>query len=137
VTDRDLLAAEIARLLAQEPDGLSCDALALRLKRRRTDVLALLREDPVFARVSGGRRSHWRLVDTARDVSGRMWDGLEAPAEADAWSGVARELRVRLDAIERRLARLERRRSATAETDPSNGHPIDDAAEAARREART
>jgi hypothetical protein len=122
VTDRDLLAAEIARLLAQEPDGLSCDALALRLKRRRADVLALLREDPGFARVSGGRRSRWRLVDTARNVSGRLRDGLEIPANADPWSGVVRELRGRLDALERRLVRLERRRPSTVKTDPPNVH---------------
>jgi hypothetical protein len=63
------LGDELERTLAAEPVGLSCDELAMRLRRRRAEVLAVLRADPRFEHVGGGRGSRWMPVSDP-------WDGL-------------------------------------------------------------
>ena len=56
------LADDLAVILAEEATGLSCDALARRLRRRKSDVLAVLRSDPRFVRSGAGRGSRWRIA---------------------------------------------------------------------------
>jgi len=56
------LADDLAAILADEAAGVSCDALARRLRRRKADVLACLRGDPRFVRSGAGRGSRWRLA---------------------------------------------------------------------------
>lgn len=63
------LADELVSALEHEPRGLSCDELAVRLQRRRAEVLDALRSDWRLEHVGGGRGSRWRLV-------GGRWDGL-------------------------------------------------------------
>jgi len=68
------LAASVATVLADEPDGLSCDALAWRLHRRRADVLATLKADARFARIGATNGARWRLVTRTH---GTEWDGID------------------------------------------------------------
>ena len=65
----DGLGDELERTLAGALGGLSCDELAMRLRRRRAEVLAVLRADPRFEHVGGGRGSRWMPVS-------HPWDGL-------------------------------------------------------------
>ena len=67
------LAADLAAALAAEPAGLSCDELAARLHRRRTDVLTALRADPRFDHSGRSRGSRWRLGPAL--AAGTEWDG--------------------------------------------------------------
>jgi hypothetical protein len=114
VTRYRLLAADLAHLLAQEPDGLPCDTLALQLRRRRADVLSVLRDDPRFARISGARRSRWRLTDTTQDSQGRIRDGLERHANPHADSRVIPELVARVERLERLVDVLAERQNGPA-----------------------
>jgi hypothetical protein len=59
------LGDDLARVLDGEPAGLSCDALALRVHRRRRVVLATLRTDSRFERRGRGRGSRWLAARTA------------------------------------------------------------------------
>lgn len=68
------LGDEIAALLAAERRGMSCDALAARLRRRRTDVRFVLVSDPRFQRFGSGRASRW-LVISALAPPGTDKDG--------------------------------------------------------------
>ncbi|HEY7198508.1 MAG TPA: hypothetical protein VH306_15125 [Gaiellaceae bacterium] len=61
----DALADDVARLLADEPTGLSCDAIAKRLRRRRPDVVAALRADDRFVRYGKTHGARWRLAQDA------------------------------------------------------------------------
>jgi hypothetical protein len=61
-TELALLADDLARVLLHEPTGVACTELALRLRRRRADVLQTLKTDPRFAHHRRGRGSRWRLV---------------------------------------------------------------------------
>jgi hypothetical protein len=65
----DELAAELADTV-----GLSCDALTLRVRRRRAVVLAMLRSDARFVRRGAGRASRWVLA--ARTAPRARQDGL-------------------------------------------------------------
>jgi hypothetical protein len=72
-----LLAEDLARVLLDEPTGVACTELALRVRRRRADVLRMLKTDPRFARNGRGRGSRWRLVaqmplSRPRDGFGRI-----------------------------------------------------------------
>jgi hypothetical protein len=98
VTNRALLGDDLARALARAPDGLSCDALAERLRRRRVDVLATLRSDARFDCMGHTRARRWRLVSD----NGTERDGFSA------WVGVLD----RLGALEARVKALERRDGA-------------------------
>lgn len=62
------LADDLARLLAAEPDGLSCDELARRLHRRRASVLAALHGD---SRFRARRRGLRLLLESPGTDSGR------------------------------------------------------------------
>jgi hypothetical protein len=71
---------ELVALLAEEPVGLSCDELARRTGRRRTDVLDTLRWDPRVWHDGRGRGSRWRVTTTLplralRDGLGRTDTG--------------------------------------------------------------
>jgi hypothetical protein len=73
----ELLADDLARVLEGKPFGLSCDTLALRLRRRRGDVLAVLEADPRFEHYGHRRGSRWRIATEApllasRDGMGRI-----------------------------------------------------------------
>jgi hypothetical protein len=56
------LGDDLALVLAGEPLGLSCDLLALRLHRRRADVLAVLEADARFEHRGQRRGSRWVLA---------------------------------------------------------------------------
>jgi hypothetical protein len=71
------LADELARVLADEPAGASCDLLAIQLRRRRTDVLAALDQDPRFVHIGRGRGSRW-LLEGASGAHGTDKDGIPA-----------------------------------------------------------
>lgn len=78
------LADELAALLAGEPSGLSCDALARRLVRRRGDVREALRWDSRFERTGKTCGSRWRLaaekaLEDARGGLGRNDRGSPDP----------------------------------------------------------
>jgi hypothetical protein len=80
VNDHVLL-ADLERVLASEPLGLSCCALARRLHRRKSDVLAALSSDRRFAHSGKTHGSRWRL-DAGTDRN--KW---EAPcAEVDLFA---------------------------------------------------
>jgi len=59
---RRQLADDLAVTLAGADDGLSCDTLARRVRRRRTDVLTALEADPRFVRSGRTQASRWRLA---------------------------------------------------------------------------
>jgi hypothetical protein len=80
---------------------MSCNQLALKLGRRRAHVLAVLRDDPAFQRVSAGRWTRWRRTDVERDVRGRGRDVLQGHGTPDPYSEVTREILSRLSALER------------------------------------
>jgi hypothetical protein len=69
----DALEAE----LADEPSGLSCDQLALRVRRRRHLVVRVLRADHRFVHNGRGRRgSRWLLAsEAAASASGTDSNG--------------------------------------------------------------
>jgi hypothetical protein len=75
------LADEIGSLLEASPLGLPCDVLALRLSRRRADVLAELRANTLrFERIGRTSGSRWRIatsapLSTSRDGTGRNGTG--------------------------------------------------------------
>jgi hypothetical protein len=77
--------------LEAAPAGLSCDELALRLRRRRADVLGTLRADPFFWREGRTRGSRWRLSPRKPRAHGTELDGLPASA-ATPRSSAARAL---------------------------------------------
>jgi hypothetical protein len=54
------LGDELAREIDREPVGLSCDALARRVHRRRAIVLAALNADPRFQHEGNTHGSRWR-----------------------------------------------------------------------------
>jgi hypothetical protein len=90
------LADNLVALLAAEPTGLSCDQLARRLRRRRHDVLDVLRSDGRFAHEGRTRGSRWRLpADTTRST---RWDGMCGDDRA------GRDCRVGRDGNEARAA---------------------------------
>jgi hypothetical protein len=65
----------------------TCDALALRLHRRRADVLHVLVDEPRFTRTGRGRFTRWRRVEargTDRNAleAARATPGPPEPAEA-------------------------------------------------------
>jgi hypothetical protein len=61
---------KLAIELRLEADGLSCDELATRLGRRRSDVLACLRSDPRFTRSGVTNGTRWRISEaTGRNRS--------------------------------------------------------------------
>jgi len=60
-TDPTVLALELAAELRAAPDGLTCDELARCVRRRRSDVLAALRADPLFQHRGRTRGSRWRI----------------------------------------------------------------------------
>jgi hypothetical protein len=95
------LAADLARVLADEPSGLSCNALAAELHRRRADVLAALKTDRRFVRSGATNAALWRLVANGARTE---WDG----TPATTMPGVDPGLATRLEVIEGRLAALER-----------------------------
>jgi hypothetical protein len=107
-------------VLADELDGLSTDALARLLHRRRADVLATLRRDRRFEHVGNGSASRWRLRVEARsserDGRGRDRDGRRGDPRPDH-NGVLRpSVLGHLEALERemvalrvRVAKLERK----------------------------
>jgi hypothetical protein len=68
------IAHELARRLAAEPSGLSCDDLARQVSRRRSHVLSVLRADPRFRRVGHGRGSRW-VAQRASEPGGTDSDG--------------------------------------------------------------
>jgi hypothetical protein len=70
----DVLAADLAHVLAAEPCGLPCCELVRRLQRRRGDVLAVLRTDARFKRRGRTRGSRWQLA--ASEGQGRNGTGL-------------------------------------------------------------
>jgi hypothetical protein len=55
------LADGLAGELEAAPDGLTCDELARRVRRRRADVLAVLRADPFFRHRGRTRGSRWHI----------------------------------------------------------------------------
>ena len=67
------LADELTNVLDGEQFGLSCDQLALRLRRRRSDVLAVLRSDPRFEHDGRTCGSRWRM--TTEPPLSASWDG--------------------------------------------------------------
>jgi hypothetical protein len=74
------LADDLAAVLAGEPLGLPCAELTARVKRRRGDVLAVLRADPRFERHGENRRSRWRLAAGAgRGGMGRALEPTGSP----------------------------------------------------------
>jgi hypothetical protein len=68
------LADDLVAVLATEPIGLSCDGLARRLRRRRNDVLDVLRSDGRFEHGGCTRGSRWRVVGETVVVARR--DGM-------------------------------------------------------------
>lgn len=71
MTARRPLPVELAELLDDKPEGLPCDELALRVRRRRSAVLAALLSEQRFEHVGSTRGSRWRRRETARDgISG-------------------------------------------------------------------
>ena len=46
--------------LRRNADGLSCTELARRLRRRRADVVAVLEDEPRFARSGSTKNARWR-----------------------------------------------------------------------------
>jgi hypothetical protein len=58
------LADAVAAVLAAESVGLSCDALATTLRRRRSVVFAALSADPRFVRHGSTCGLRWRLAVT-------------------------------------------------------------------------
>jgi hypothetical protein len=65
--DGDGLGDLLVAVLADEPDGLPCADLVVLLRRRRGDVLAVLRADSRFEHSGrGGRGSRWRVVPSMR-----------------------------------------------------------------------
>jgi hypothetical protein len=87
-----------------EHGPLSGSRLALQVESRKTDVLGALRADPRFVHTGEGRGSRWGLALRPWEPMGtvprgrpRSDDGLDIPA--------------RLRALERRVAKLERKAS--------------------------
>jgi hypothetical protein len=74
IGDTAHLRDEITELLAAAPGGMSCDAVAARLRRRRTDVRSALVNDPRFRKRGSGRASRW-VTNAALVVSGTDKDG--------------------------------------------------------------
>ena len=80
------LAQVLTELLAGRPDGLSCDEIAGRLRRRRTDVLAVLRTDLRFEHNGRTHGSRWRTcswdgmgrVENAQGATELPWSYLDA-----------------------------------------------------------
>jgi outer membrane protein TolC len=70
------LADELVAALASEPLGLSLAELASRVRRRKADVLHVLRLDARFEHVGRARGSRWR-----RTGPGNRWERVLAPAE--------------------------------------------------------
>jgi hypothetical protein len=96
------LADDLAAMLATEPFGLSCDALALSVHRRRADVLAALRADPRFIHDGDRKGSRWRLREGSRDGQGRTTSPLHGRA-------IGQLVVARMEAAEREAAALRTR----------------------------
>jgi hypothetical protein len=74
--------------LRRHPDGLSCDAIARRLHRRRTEVLAVLTDEPRFTRTGATRYARW----TRTWAHGTEWVALRG---VDAATGPPETARAR------------------------------------------
>ena len=105
MTDRAQLAAYIAAVLRDEPDGLACATIARRLSVRDADVRATLRADPWFVQYGSTRGSRWHLV--APDGMGRNGTESEQP-------GVLEDVLRRIEALEARVDALGRQNGARA-----------------------
>jgi hypothetical protein len=80
IVDARPFADDLARVLAAEPVGSSCAALAGRVGRRWTTVQAALRGDARFAHEGRTRGSRWRLAETdSREEMGRVREGISGP----------------------------------------------------------
>jgi hypothetical protein len=81
----DGLARSLLDLLAGRSEGLSCDEIAARLRRRRSDVLVVLQADPRFEHNGRTHGSRWRTtprdgmgrVENATRADGRSWPELD------------------------------------------------------------
>jgi hypothetical protein len=72
---------DLVAVLAEEPTGLSCRELAVRLRRRRPTLAATLRADRRFEQSGRGRASRWRLRGTNQEpqrLAETPWDDLDA-----------------------------------------------------------
>jgi hypothetical protein len=67
-------ADEAVELLHGHPDGLSATEIAMRLHRRKADVLAAMRHDSRFTKVGNGRGTRYRIapcwLDWTREPKG-------------------------------------------------------------------
>ena len=84
--DGDGLADEIAERLASASNGLSCDDLAERLGRRRSDVLEALRRDARFVHSGRTSQSRWRVE--SRDTLGASGTERDGTDSAHPYSGL-------------------------------------------------
>jgi hypothetical protein len=98
------LAADLAALLAEEPFGLPCKRLALRLHRRLTDVLAALNTHDCFEREGKTRGARWRLVREKASLGSREGMGWNLRPPLDLALGLL--VLDRLEAAERELVAL-------------------------------
>jgi hypothetical protein len=96
------LTADLEALLTAEPFGLSCNALARKMRRRRTDVLAALDTDPRFLRVGKTNGRRWRLAPMTEGVRDRTGRTLQPPLGR----ALGHLMLNRLEAAERELAAL-------------------------------
>jgi hypothetical protein len=144
VTGRPELADAIAAVLEQGGPT-SANAIALNVRARRKVLLEVLRDAPRFERLGRGRRTVWRLAGTGReplhgvarpapdqDVTLVLLDALRAvQARLDELAAIPS----RLDAIERRLAEVERARSSTDDRALPGQITVDEAIAAVNGEA--
>jgi hypothetical protein len=130
VTERSDLGDRIALAIVGH-GPLSCERLARVVTARTVDVRSALRSDPRFARTGAGPGTRWTVALRSRDGRGRV-----DPGVSDSDDAVA--VRTRLDAIERRLAKLERLLGAGVGADvaaPINRQlTVDDVLELARND---
>jgi hypothetical protein len=78
---RHLLADDLARVLREEPLGVSGRHLARQVRRRLADVLATLHDDPRFEQHGRNRGSRWRLAAQR----GPGTDGKRCSGDAVPW----------------------------------------------------
>jgi hypothetical protein len=106
MTDRAQLAAYIAAVLNDEPNGLPCEAIARRLGVRPATVRAVLRADDWFVRTGATRRTRWHVVPNAPGRNGTESETRDVPAAVlrrlDVFEAHVGALAARVDALERR-----------------------------------